>query len=216
MKFKTVIFDLDGTLLNTLDDLADGVNYTLRYFGYAERTIDEVRAFVGNGVRNLIIRALPDDKKDLVDTVLPVFKEYYGAHSSVKTAPYKGILDLLKMLKEKGVSTAIVSNKYDLAVKELSKNTFKGLIDFALGEGNGIGIKPAPDGIYAAIKELNANLDDCVYVGDSEVDVLTAHNAGLPCISVTWGFRDEELLVSLGSEYVVHNTEELLNLILGE
>lgn len=216
MKFKAVIFDLDGTLLNTLDDLADGVNYALRQFGYAERTIEEVRVFVGNGVRNLIYRALPDDKKDMLDTVLPVFKTYYGAHSAVKTAPYIGIMDVLEVLKEKNIRTAIVSNKFDLAVKELSKKTFKGLIDFALGEGNGIATKPAPDGIYAAIKELQVDPKDCVYVGDSEVDIVTARNAGLPCISVTWGFRDEELLRSLGAEYVAHDTQELLEIIFND
>ncbi len=214
MKIKTVIFDLDGTLLNTLDDLSDGVNYTLRKFGFKQRTIEEVRAFVGNGVKNLILRALPEDKKDMLDKCLPVFKEYYGEHNAVKTAPYEGIIELLTRLKEKGIRTAIVSNKYDLAVKQLQESTFGGLIDFALGEGNGIKVKPDPEGIYYAMDKIGATKDSCVYVGDSEVDVITARGAGLKCITVTWGFRDEQTLRALSPDMIARSVEELEKLIL--
>lgn len=212
--FKSVIFDLDGTLLNTLEDLHDAVNYTLNYFSLATRKLSETRKFVGNGVKNLILRALPEDKKDMVDIALPVFKEYYGAHKAVKTAPYSGIIEMLEVLSQKGIKSAIVSNKYDLAVKELQRSTFDGLIDYALGEKEGLKRKPEPDSVFYAMEQIGAQKESCVFVGDSETDILTAKNAGLKCIAVTWGFRDEEELIALNPDMVARTPKELEKLIL--
>ena len=216
MKIKTVIFDLDGTLLDTIGDLAAAVNFGLRSHGYPERTVDEVRRFVGNGVRNLILRSLNGVETDDFNEVFADFKKYYSEHNAVLTVPYPGITELLRVLKEKGIGTAIVSNKYDAAVKALNVHYFGDLIPVAIGEKEGVSRKPAPDSVLLAMKELNADPASTVYVGDSEVDVETAKNASLPCLTVTWGFRDREILRSAGAESFFDTADELKNAILSE
>lgn len=216
MEINAVIFDLDGTLLNTLEDLADSTNFALRSFGYQQRTIDEVRQFVGNGVAKLIERAIPEgcDNPNF-DNCLAVFKQNYSLNMYNKTRPYDGIIDLLKNLKQKGYKTAVVSNKFDVAVKELCEKYFSGLIDIAVGENEKCGIKkkPSPDTLNIAIERLSVEKDKCVYVGDSDVDIQTAQNAGIACISVLWGFRDEEFLKNSGAYKFVRYPKEILNYI---
>lgn len=187
-----ILFDLDGTLLNTLEDLADGTNYALSSFGYPERTLEEIRRFVGNGAANLIAQAVPAGQDPA--PVLKAFQAYYPAHCQIKTAPYPGILDALAELGKK-YPIAIVSNKPDAAVKPLCAHYFPGI--FSLGETAGCPRKPDPAMARRAMAAIGAT--DCIYVGDSEVDVLTAKNAGVPCLSVLWGFRDREQIG--GSRY---------------
>lgn len=211
---KAVIFDLDGTLLNTLDDLADSTNYALSKFGYPTRTIDEVRQFVGNGVAKLIERAIPEGKNNPnFEKCLSIFKENYAQNMYNKTAPYNGIIEMLSNLKSKGIKIAVVSNKFDLAVKELCKKYFEGFIDFAAGENEAQGIKkkPAPDTVLSVLNEFNFAPEDAVYVGDSDVDIMTAKNSKMPCISVTWGFRDEKFLLENGATILINAPSEIYN-----
>ena len=211
---KAVIFDLDGTLLNTLDDLADSTNYALSRFGYPTRTIDEVRQFVGNGVAKLIERAIPEGKNNPnFENCLAIFKENYAQNMYNKTAPYNGIIEMLSNLKSKGIKIAVVSNKFDLAVKELCKKYFEGFIDFAAGENEAQGIKkkPAPDTVISVLNEFNFAPEDAVYVGDSDVDIMTAKNSKMPCISVTWGFRDEKFLLENGATILINAPSEIYN-----
>ena len=210
MKVKAVIFDLDGTLLNTLTDLSASVNYTLERFGFPLRSEREVRSYLGNGIRALVEKSLPD----MTDECLKVFKDYYDIHKDDNTAPYDGIVDMLRSVKAAGLKTAIVSNKYDAAVQYLKDVTFSGLIDFAVGEGNGIAAKPAPDGVWLALKKLNAVKEESVYVGDSEVDLMTAENSGLKCVAVTWGFRDREELILRGAKNVIDAPDRLASLLI--
>lgn len=192
-----ILFDLDGTLLDTLEDLADATNYALGRFGLPERTVAQVRQFVGNGVANLVRQALPGREDDPpVDQVLAVFREYYNAHCQVKTRPYPGIREALEELGEK-YPLAVVSNKPDSAVKLLCGGLFPGL--YARGESADCPRKPAPDMVYKTMAALG--VERCVYVGDSDVDVATARNAGVPCLSVLWGFRDREVMEAAGSKY---------------
>lgn len=194
-RYSTIIFDLDGTLLYTLEDLADATNYALKKHGLPQRTIDEVRQFVGNGVRNLMKRAVPKGEEDPeFENIFDDFKAFYGEHCNDKTRPYDGIMELLGELKRQGYELAIVSNKLDSAVKELNKRYFEGIIDVAIGEKEGVLRKPAPDTVVTALKELNCSKETAIYVGDSDVDIQTAKNVGIPCISVLWGFRDREFL----------------------
>jgi phosphoglycolate phosphatase len=214
--YKTVIFDLDGTLLDTLQDLTNSVNYALRVNDLPERTLDEVRRFVGNGIRNLIKRATPDGEANpRFEAVFAAFKEHYAVHCQDETKAYEGIMELCRELKEQGVHTAIVSNKADFAVKELQKHYFDGVIDVAIGEKETVRKKPAPDTVFQSLKELGVDGEGAVYVGDSDVDIETAKNAGMDCISVTWGFRDEPFLKEHGASILAHNAEELKRLILG-
>lgn len=206
----TILFDLDGTLLNTLDDLMDSVNYALTVCGCPERTYEEVRAFVGNGVRLLVERALPDGQKDRTDECLKVFSAHYDKNKANKTRPYDGILSMLSAVKDAGFKTAVVSNKYDSAVKELAETEFNGLIDLAIGVRDGVAPKPAPDSAFEAMRQLASDKAACVYVGDSDVDVMTAKNAGLPIVAVTWGFRDRSLLVDMGADVIVDAPAEIL------
>ncbi|MGB8455411.1 MAG: HAD family hydrolase [Anaerocolumna sp.] len=211
MKYNTVIFDLDGTLLDTLEDLTDSVNYALNKFGYPLRTLDEVRSFVGNGVKVLMNFSVPPGTS-VEDTAecLEIYRKYYTGNMQNKTRPYDGIYDLLKSLKEKGIKLAIVSNKYDSAVKALCRDYYHEFIQVAIGESQGVAKKPAPDSIYAAIEQLAANKEEVIYVGDSDVDVHTAHNAGLKCVGVTWGFRNREILQAEGADFIIDKPEELL------
>lgn len=211
---KIVIFDLDGTLLNTLDDLADSTNYALSKFGYPTRTIEEVRQFVGNGVAKLIERAIPDGKNNSnFEKCLSIFKENYAQNMYNKTAPYNGIIEMLSNLKSKGIKIAVVSNKFDLAVKELCKKYFEGFIDFAAGENEAQGInkKPAPDTVLSVLRKFSFSPEDAIYVGDSDVDIMTAKNSNMPCISVTWGFRDEKFLLKSGATILINAPSEIYN-----
>lgn len=209
-KYETVIFDLDGTLLDTLEDLKDAVNYALRSQGMPERTLEEVRHFVGNGVRRLMELSVPDGLGNpAFEETFAKFKEYYGIHCNDKTKAYDGVLKLIRELKEEGYALAIVSNKLDSAVKELAEIYFEGLIKVAIGEKEGVAKKPAPDTVYKALEELSMPRETAVYVGDSDVDVMTAKNAGLPCISVLWGFRDETFLREHGATQFARAPEEV-------
>ena len=195
-KIDTVIFDMDGTVLNTLEDLTDAVNHVFSQFNLPPRTIDEYRKFFGNGIGYAMRCAAPEGTPDeLIDKMIPVFREYYDKHCLDKTRPYDGILELMKALKDKGYKMAIVSNKIDSAVKELNERFFSEYVSVAIGEKPGIKRKPAADTVLAALDELGASRDEAVYVGDSEVDLQTAKNSGLPCITVLWGFRDKDLLI---------------------
>ena len=201
-----ILFDLDGTLLDTLEDLTDSVNHTMEAFGCPTRTIEEIRRFVGDGARNLIARALPGKADDPdVDTVLAAYRAWYAEHSQIKTRPFDGILEALEELK-RDYPIAVVSNKSDSDVKALCRKYF-GEEVFALGEIADCPRKPAPDMIYKGMAAIGAT--KCVYVGDSEVDVITAKNAGMPCLSVLWGFRDEELLRENGAEYLCRDPKDL-------
>ena len=216
MKTDTVIFDLDGTLLNTLEDLADSTNYAMRAFGLKERSINEVRNFVGNGVDVLIERAVEGAiSKEQELECLDVFKQHYSKNMDNKTKPYEGIMDVIKELLKRGYHIAIVSNKFDAAVKGLNVDYFEGLFPVAIGASDTVAKKPAPDSVIKALQELHSDKERAVYVGDSDVDIMTARNSGLPCISVTWGFRDEELQRSMGTDYIIHKPEELLDVLDG-
>lgn len=214
MKFNSVVFDLDGTLLDTLGDLRDSVNFALEKNNLPIRTTEEIRSFVGNGIRLLIERSVPENTPlEITDKCFSDFKEYYKDHSAILTRPYDGIVDLMKELKSKGVKIAVVSNKVDFAVKTLMEDYFSSLYDCAYGERAGVPRKPAPDGVFAAINEMGVDVKDTVYIGDSEVDVETSKNAKLPCIAVTWGFRDKKVLESLCPEYIVDSPSDILNII---
>lgn len=213
--YSTYIFDLDGTLLNTIDDLASAVNYALRTNNMPERTTDEVRQFVGNGIRKLMIRAVPEGESNpLFDAAFSSFQEYYLLHSLDKTRPYDGIPQLLSELKSRGCRLAVVSNKFHLATKELCAHFFADTIEVAIGEHEAEGIrkKPAPDTVIEALRHLNVGKENAVYVGDSDVDIATARNSGLPCISVLWGFRDREFLKANGATTFVSAPLDILDL----
>lgn len=210
--YDIYIFDLDGTLLDTIEDLWVAVNYALEQSDLPKRTVEEVTRFVGNGVPMLIRRAIGDNVADF-EKVLADFRAYYRSHNAVHTKPYDGIMELLRELKNRGKKTAIVSNKMDELTKALSKTYFDGLIDVALGENEQEGFrrKPARDSVDLALKKLNAQNDSAVYVGDMEVDIQTGLNSGLACISVTWGFRSEEFLRENGGTIFAKKPEEILN-----
>ena len=209
--YKTVVFDLDGTLLDTLADLAAAVNYALVKNGLPTRTIDEVRGFVGNGAA-VLMQLAAGEERSFEKQLLQDFRDYYGAHCADKTQPYAGMIELLNELKRRGVKTAVVSNKADFAVKSLARTYFSGLLCEAVGENEDAGIrkKPAPDSLFAVMEALQADKQTTVYVGDSEVDVQTAKNAGLDCICVTWGFRDKDFLRETGAEIFVDEPSEIL------
>ena len=219
MSYTTAVFDLDGTLLDTLDDLADSVNAALAAFGLPTRTREEVRCFVGNGVEILMERAIPDGKQNpRFAACLATFKQIYSQNCTRKTAPYPGILTLLEHLRDRGIKTAIVSNKFDSAVKALNTAYFGDRIPVAVGEreADGVRKKPAPDTVLEALRLLGADPASAVYVGDSYVDIATARNANLPCISVTWGFRDRAFLTDHGATAFANTAEELEHMICSE
>lgn len=215
MKYKLAVFDLDGTILDTLEDLTNSVNYALKNKSLPERSLDEIRSFVGNGIRLLIQRAVPvNTSQSVVDTVFDDFKEHYAIHSIDKTLPYDGIIPLLEKLKKAGMKIAVVSNKADFAVQGLVKRYFGDLFDFAVGERSGIEKKPAPDSVFEAMSVLDFQKDDTVYIGDSEVDIMTAKNADLDCICVDWGFRSTAQLISAGAKIIVSEPQKIADLIL--
>ncbi len=211
MPIKAILLDLDGTILNTLSDLTDSVNYMLEKFGFPTHSEQKIRSIVGNGVKNLITRALPEAASDeKFEEYLSVFKEHYEKNKANKTAPYAGISEALNSLKEKGYLLAIVSNKHNDAVYGLYKQFFADSVSYAIGNLDSIPKKPAPDMLYHTLEKLGAKKENAVYVGDSEVDVTTAKNAGIPCISVTWGFRDRDCLIDSGASILVDSPNELI------
>lgn len=195
---RSILFDLDGTLLDTLDDLANSVNYALRTHHLPERSHTEIRSFLGNGIRNLMLDAVGRGMSDeAFEPVFQTFRTYYVEHCLDKSKPFAGIIDLLKALQQRGITMAVVSNKLHPAVVELNERFFKEYITSAVGESATVRRKPTPDAVLAALSELGCSKDEAVYVGDSEVDLQTAQNAGMQCMLVLWGFRDEDFLRSL-------------------
>lgn len=212
----TIIFDLDGTLLDTLEDLTDSVNYAMKQFGMPTHALEAVRTFVGNGAPKLIERAIPQGKENpSYEAILSVYKEHYAKHCEDKTHPYEGVPELLALLQEQGYHLAVVSNKFDGAVKRLCEKYFKGYIMVAIGESERVKRKPAPDTVYQALLELGCEASRAVYVGDSEVDIQTAGNVPMPCVSVLWGFRTEEQLLGAGAEAarLIRTPQELPSLL---
>lgn len=211
---KAVIFDMDGTVLDTLEDLTDALNHALLKCNLPIHTIDEVRTYVGSGIVVMMQRAVPaDTPKEIMDSLFAYFKEYYKDHCNDKTHAYEGIPQLMAYLKEKGIKLAIVSNKIDSAVKELNDIYFDGLVDEAIGEKKGVNKKPAPDMVFEAMKKLGVTQEEAVYVGDSDVDYATAQNSGLPCISVLWGFKTKDFLESLGATCFAEAPRDIINIL---
>lgn len=214
MRIKAVLWDLDGTLLDTLDDLAASTNAALAQYGLPQRTRDEVRAFVGNGVRKLIERAVPQGTDEAtVGRVYDAFVAHYGLHSRDHTRPYDGVIPMLDALLAGGVRLAIVSNKIDFAVKELSRAYFGERMSSAVGDAPGRRRKPAPDSVMEAMRQMGVAPEETAYVGDSDVDVETARNAGVACCAVSWGFRSERCLREAGAERIAATPQELLRLL---
>lgn len=215
-KYKLAIFDLDGTLLETLEDLHDSTNHALVSQGLPPRTLDEVRRFVGNGIHKLIERAVPEgSSSETVEQVFEEFKTWYAVHCNDKTSAYDGIKEMLLALRKAGVHTAVVSNKADFGVQTLCKTYFSGLLDVAVGQREGIRLKPAPDSVNEVLRLLEIRREDAVYIGDSDVDIDTARNAGMDCISVTWGFRRREFLLEHGAVILADKPENLEEIICG-
>lgn len=213
-KIDTVIFDLDGTLLNTLTDLTNSVNYAMEQYHFPTHSEDAVRRMVGNGIYVLFEQAIPDGRNfPEYDACVKTFQEHYEAHKKDFTRPFPGILELLKHLSQDGYKLAIVSNKFDQAVKGLCKDFFTPYITTAIGESQSIARKPAPDTVFEAMKELGSTPDTCIYVGDSDVDIATAKNSGIPCISVTWGFRDQDFLIQHGGTHFAHHADDIPTLL---
>ncbi len=217
MKYKAVLFDMDGTVLDTLGDLAAAVNHTLREFSMPERSIAEVAAALSNGAAYLIAHTVPDGTpKELTDKVLAAYAPYYDAHCDILTGPYDGIVPLMEKLRDRGVKLAVISNKQDTAVKPLAEKYFPGLLEIAVGESAEVRRKPNPDAVLAALRHIGVERVDAIYVGDTEVDLQTARNAGMECASVDWGFRTREQLVDIGAEHIFDTVQELEEYLLRE
>lgn len=213
-KYDTIIFDLDGTLLDTLEDIKDSVNYAMAVFGFPKRSIEEIKSFVGNGAGKLIELAIPNGiNNTLYKECLKVFQDHYSKNMQNKTVPYNGIKELLAELRNRGFKMAVVSNKFDSAVKELVKGFLGDYIKVAIGESENVSRKPAPDTVIKALAELESVPDKAVYVGDSEVDVMTARNSNLICIGVTWGFRTREVLEKERAQYIIDEPHQLLSIL---
>lgn len=213
-RITTILFDLDGTLLNTLGDLQAAVNYALTEYGYPVKSLEEVRLAVGNGVGKLMERVIPNGVENPdFEFCLTSFRKYYSQHLQDQTVPYSGIPELLDELKKRGYRLGIVSNKFDAAVKQLKEDYFAETITVAIGESAGVRKKPAPDCVRKALKELATDAGEAVYVGDSDVDVATAHNSGLSCIGVTWGFRGRQVLEQAGADWIIETPLELVGLL---
>lgn len=216
MRVETIIFDLDGTLLDTLEDLTDAVNHALSEFDMPKRDISEIRNFVGNGIRRLMIKAVPNGENNSdFEAVFAEFRRYYNIHCNDKTKPYDGVLELIDALRGKNIKLAIVSNKVDSAVQSLNKRYFP-QISVAVGDREGMQRKPAPDSVFLAMSQCGAKRSTTLYVGDSEVDIETAKNAGIKCISVLWGFRNKEQLLESGAKLFIEKPLGLLELIENE
>ena len=215
MNYKAAVFDLDGTILDTLLDLKISLNFALESKNMPERSLDEVRMFVGNGIRNLILRAAPEKTtENTIDELYDIFAAHYKIHCADNTAPYDGIVRMLKEIRDSGVKTAVVSNKADFAVKELCERYFPDLFDGAVGERAGVLRKPAPDSINEVLHLLGVRASEAVYIGDSDVDIETAKNAGCDMIAVDWGFRDRSVLTKHGAKIIVSSIEELKSKII--
>ena len=214
MKYNAVIFDLDGTLLNSLEDIRDSVNEILNRYHYPKRSLEQIRSFVGNGAINLIRRALPEgtDEQE-VEKCLREYSSYYYGHSRIKTCPYNGIISVLEQLRERDLKLGVVSNKDEATVKDLCESYFPGLISVAVGDSQGYQKKPAPDNIMRAISQLQANKETTLYVGDSEVDIETARNCALDSVLVSWGFREREVLLQRGAKIIIDYPQELLQVL---
>ena len=209
MEKIAVIFDLDGTLLDTLEDLTDSTNYVMEQMGFPKRTLAEIREFIGNGAKRLFHQAVPaGTPMDVEQEAVRLFQSYYKDHCQIKTKLYPGIAEMLNELQLAGYPVGIVSNKPDYALQELAKQHFPGI--YAKGESHECPRKPAPDMIFAAAKALNRKPEQCIYVGDSDVDVVAARNAGMECLSVLWGFRDEPEIRAAGGTHFCHSAQELL------
>ncbi len=209
-KYDTYIFDLDGTLLDTLGDLAASCNFALRSHSLPEHSVDDVRRFVGNGVRKLMERAIPQGEANpAFEDAYATFRCHYMEHNLDTTQPYPGIMALLKTLKDEGKNIAVVSNKFYAATRELCRHFFGDYVEVAIGERDGIRKKPAPDTVVEALRELGVGREGAVYIGDSDVDVQTAANSGMPCVSVLWGFRDRDFLIAHGAVTLISSPEEL-------
>ena len=214
MKADTIIFDLDGTILDTLEDLKNSVNHALSSNNLPERSLAEVRSFVGNGIRLLMELSVPvDTDRALLDKCFDSFRVHYKENSANNTKPYEGVIELLNQLKSKGYKLAVVSNKADFAVQTLVADYFDGIFDYAVGEREGIRRKPCPDSVNDALLHLASDKNSAVYVGDSEVDVETARNAAIPCVAVTWGFRDKSVLEGLSPEYIIDKPSQLMDIL---
>lgn len=210
-EYDVYVFDLDGTLLSTLDDLTACTNFALRTNGLPERSADEVRRFVGNGVLRLMQLAVPGGQENpKFDITYKTFREYYLKHSQDSTKPYPGIIEMLTELRRRGKRVAVVSNKFYAATRELCDHFFGGLVEVAIGERDDIRRKPAPDSVEEALRQLGVQKSNAVYIGDSDVDIATARNCGLPCVSVLWGFRDKEFLAEHGATTFISLPSELL------
>ena len=213
-KYDVILFDLDGTLLDSLEDMKDSVNYVMRRFGYPEHTLDEVRSYVGNGIRKLIERSLPGNAgSETVEKALEEYRRYYDTHCMVKTRPYPGILQLLGNLKDRGFLLAVVTNKNHEAADEMCSHYFPGIFSVVLGQRDSIPKKPDPAMISVAMKKLNAEGKNAVYIGDSEVDIMTAKNAGMDGIICLWGFREESFLRANGADVTVHSADQIASLV---
>ncbi len=214
MKYELIIFDLDGTILDTLEDLTDSMNHALEKYGYPSRTIEEIRSFVGNGLMMLVRRAIaPETDETMIQTVFAELKAYYKEHCADKTKPYDGVVELLERLKKEGCRLAVVSNKADYAVQILREQYFPGIFHMTVGERENVRKKPAPDSVQAVLRELQTDKEKAVYVGDSEVDIETAENAGMQAVLVSWGFRDADFLQENGARQIADNAAALLELI---
>ena len=210
-EYTTYVFDLDGTLLATLDDLACSTNYALRMHGMPEHPTEDIRRFVGNGVRKLMERAVPDGLRNpRFEETYECFRQHYMKHNLDTTKPYPGVLELLGELRRRGKRVAVVSNKFYAATRELCRHFFGDTVEVAIGEREDIRRKPAPDTVYEALRQLGVGKENAVYIGDSDVDVATARNSGLPCISVLWGFRDRDFLVEHGATTFVEYPRQIL------
>jgi len=213
-KYDTVIFDLDGTLLNTLEDLVDSVNFALTLYGFPCRRMEDIRSFAGNGIARLIELAIPNGRNNpQYEKCLADFRFHYSKNMQNKTTAYDGIMELLWRLAKENFKIAIVSNKFDTAVKELNQIYFKEYIKLAIGETKDVLKKPAPDMLFKAIEQLGSTVHETMYIGDSEVDVKTAKNSGVTSIGVTWGFRNREVLEQEGPDYIIDRPEELLKIV---
>lgn len=214
MKYDAVVFDLDGTLTDTLEDLKNSVNYAMREFGFPERTLEEVRAFVGNGVKRLVDLSVPENTPEEISAeCLSVFKSHYKENSLVATKPYDGIVSMLEKLKKQGIKIAVVTNKMHEAAEDIVRIFFADLIDITLGQIDGMAQKPQPDGINFVLEKLGVSKEKAVYVGDSEVDCFTARNAEISCVGVSWGFRDENVLRESGADYIINKPQEIFDII---
>ena len=213
-KYDTVLFDLDGTLLDSLEDMKDSVNHVMREFGFPEHTTEEIRTFVGNGIRRLIERSVPEDTDPRTcEAALKVYRSYYNDHCMIKTKPYDGVPELLAALKKEGFAMAIVSNKNEEAVEEMREHYFGDLVPLAFGQSDAVPKKPDPSMVYAAADRLGIPKERCIYVGDSEVDIETAKNAGIDCITCLWGFREKEFLLAEGARVLAEAAEDILRVV---